>query len=94
MTLQDWYKDETKALRLKELIASPIMTEAITLAIYHQLPRNLPKPEGVDPLTALALLQSHSVGWHDAIRFIKETLTSKPPEKPRQLPVRSINPSL
>jgi len=92
MTLQDWHKDETKALRLKELIANPILNEAITLAIYHQLPRNLPKPDGVDPLTALALLQSHSTGWHDAIRFIKDTLTSRPHEKPTRLPIRSINP--
>ena len=93
MTLETWNNDETKALQLKQLLSEPILVEAFNVAVFHQLPKNMPLPERMDATTALALAQSHSVGWHDCIRFIKGTLTKRPEPPKQPLTARSLGKS-
>jgi hypothetical protein len=93
MTLETWNKDETKAHLLAQLLAEPIMVEAFNVAVFSQLPRNMPLTDKMDATTALALAQSHAVGWHDCIRFIKGTLTKKPEPPKQQLTARTLDKS-
>jgi len=90
MTLHDWQRDESKAILLKELLSQPIMVEALNVAVFHQLPRNMPLTDKMDAMTSLAIAQSHAVGWHDCIRFIKSTLTIKPEPPKKSLTPRSL----
>lgn len=92
MTLETWQQDESKATQLRTLLGDPILVEAFNVAVFSQLPRNMPLTDKMDATTALALAQSHSVGWHDCIRFIKGTLTKRPEPPKKTLTLKSLQP--
>ena len=93
MTLQDWQRDESKAILLKELLSQPIMVEVLNVAVFTELPKVVPIHQGVDHSLELALKQSHQAGWHDCLRFIKSTLTATPEPPKQPLTTRTLDKS-
>lgn len=90
--LKDWQKSDESMVRWKQLMADPLAKQAMEVARGHVLPTQLvtASDNGDTIRTVGALEQARQAGWHGAITFIEEVLTSPPLAPKEQLKPRTL----